>query len=74
VIKVEPLISSAEGYRVLGPPVRGWGTGRGYQDLPVVELLLPPVFLCPMTFEDNIDLPINTREAPSLPLPAVEAT
>jgi hypothetical protein len=67
MIKVEPLISSAEGYCMLRTPIRSWGTGGGHQDLPVVEFLLPPVLLCPMSFEDDIDLPVNAWEisAPS---------
>jgi hypothetical protein len=47
VIKVEPLVGPAEGDHVLQPSVRGWSAIRGHQNLPVGELLLPPVFMCP---------------------------
>jgi hypothetical protein len=68
VIKVKPLISSIEGYRVFQPLVRGWSTGRGHQDLSIVELLLPPIFLCPMASEYDIDLLINAWESSTPPL------
>jgi hypothetical protein len=68
MIKVESLISSAEGYCMLRPPVRSWGTGGGHQDLPIVEFLLPPVLLCPVSSEDDIDLPVNAWES-SAPSP-----
>jgi hypothetical protein len=55
-------------FRALQPSVRGWSIGRVYQDLPVVDLLLPPGFLCPMTSVDNVDLPVNTWESSSSPL------
>jgi hypothetical protein len=58
---------------VLRPPVRSWGTSGGHQDLSVVELLLPPVFLCSMTSEDDVDLPVNARESSTLPLLAAKA-
>jgi hypothetical protein len=53
---------------MLGPPVRGRGTGCGYKDLSVVELLLPPVFLCSMDSEDNVDLPVNARKSSTPPI------
>jgi hypothetical protein len=67
VIKVEPLISSAEGYRVLRPSVRSWDIGGGHRDLLVVELLLSPVLLCSVPSEDDVDLPVNVwkSSAPS---------
>jgi hypothetical protein len=69
MIKVKSLTSSAEGYRVLRPPIRSWGTGGGHQDLSVAKLLLPPVILCSMTFEDDIDLLVNAWES-SIPPPS----
>jgi hypothetical protein len=48
MIKVEPLISSTEGYCMLRPPIRSWGTGGGHQDLSVIEFLPPLVLLCPV--------------------------
>jgi hypothetical protein len=67
VIKVKPLISSAKGYCVFRPLVRGQSTGHGHQDLPIVELLLSPVFLCPIASEYDIDLPVNARESSTPP-------
>jgi hypothetical protein len=67
MIKVEPLISSAEGYRVLRPSVRSCGTGGGHQDLPVVELLLPPALLCFVPSEDDVDLPVNAWKSSTPP-------
>jgi hypothetical protein len=70
MIKVEPLISLAEGYCVLRPLVRSSGSGSSHQDLPVIELLLPPVLLCSVPSEDDVDLPINawksSTSSPSL--------
>jgi hypothetical protein len=68
VIEVKRLISSADGYRVLRPSVRGRSTDRGHQDLAIVELLLPPAFLCPMAFEYDVDFPVNARESSTPPL------
>jgi hypothetical protein len=48
--------------------VRGRSTGRGHQDLPIVELLLSPVFLCPMASKYDIDLPVNAWESSTPPL------
>jgi hypothetical protein len=73
MIKVEPLINSAECYSVLRPPVRSWGIGGGHQDLPVVELLLPPIFLCFVSSEADVDHPVNTWESSTPPLPTAEA-
>jgi hypothetical protein len=67
MIKVVPLISSAEGYHVLRPLVRSWGTGGSQHDLPVVELLLPPKFFCSMPSEDDVDLPVNEWESSTPP-------
>jgi hypothetical protein len=58
---------------VLRPPVRSWGTGGSHQDLPIVELLLPPVLLCSMPSEDDVDLPVNAWKSSTPPLPAAEA-
>jgi hypothetical protein len=68
VIEVKPLIRSAEGYRVFRPSVRGWSTVCGHQDLPIIELLLPFAFLCPMASEYDVDLPVNARESSTHPL------
>jgi hypothetical protein len=63
MIKVEPLISSVEGYCMLRPPIRSWGTSGGHQDLSVVEFLLPPVLLCPVSSKYDVDLPLNVLES-----------
>jgi hypothetical protein len=67
VVEVEPLICPAEGYRVLSPPIRSWGTGGCRQDLSDIELLLPSILLRPMSSEDDIDLPINAWECSTPP-------
>jgi hypothetical protein len=67
MIKVELLISLAKGYRMLRPSVRSWGTGGGHQDLLVVELLLPPVILCSMLSEDDVDHPVNAWKSSTPP-------
>jgi hypothetical protein len=38
-----------------------------------MKLLLHSTFLCSMASEYDVDLPINTRKAPPLPLSIVEA-
>jgi hypothetical protein len=40
---------------MLRPSVRSWGTSGCRQDLPVVELLLPPILLCSVSSEDDVD-------------------
>jgi hypothetical protein len=62
MIKVEPLIRPGKGDRVFWPPIGGGGTGGWHQYLSVVELLLPFVFLRPVSSEDDIDFSIDARE------------
>jgi hypothetical protein len=69
VIKVEPLVSSAERDGMFGPPIRGWGTIGRHQDLPIGELLLPLVLLGSMAPKYDIDLPVNAWKAPPPPPP-----
>jgi hypothetical protein len=61
MVEVEPLIRSAEGDREFRPPVGSQGAGGCYQCLSVVELLLPSILLRPVSSEDDVDLPVNTR-------------
>jgi hypothetical protein len=67
MINVEPLISSAEGYCVLRPSVRSWGTSGSHQDLPVIMLLLALVLLCSVPFEDDVDLLVNAWKSSAPP-------
>jgi hypothetical protein len=68
VVEVEPLIRSAEGYCMLRPPIRSWGTSGCRQDLSIIELLLYSVLLQLMSSKDDVDLPINAWEC-SIPSP-----
>jgi hypothetical protein len=62
MIEVEPLIRPREGDRVFGPSIRGGSTGVRHQYLAIIELLLPLVFLRPVSAEDDVDLSVDTRE------------
>ena len=68
MVEVEPLILPSESDRVFRPPVWGGRTGGRHQYLAVVELLLSFVLLRPMSAEDDVDLPVDTREGSSSPL------
>jgi hypothetical protein len=65
VVEVEPLIHPSEGDRVLRPPVWGRRTGGRHQYLAIVEFLLSSVLLRSVSIEDDVDLPVNTRESSS---------
>jgi hypothetical protein len=67
MIKVKPLIGSAEGYCMLRPLVRSWGTGGSHQDLLVVKFLLSPVLLCSVPSKDDVDLPVNMWKSSAPP-------
>jgi hypothetical protein len=62
MIEVEPLIRPSEADRVFGPSIQGRSTGGRHQYLTIVELLLPLVFLRPVSAEDDVDFSVDTQE------------
>jgi hypothetical protein len=62
VIKVKPLVSSAECDGMFGQPIQGQCTVGCHSDLLIGELLLPLVLLGSMAPENDIDLLVNARE------------